>query len=142
MRASEIKLSEIMQFDEHYVGLSGRRMVLHDLHAFAQFRKDIVDSVGIEQARRMFTRFGTFWGQADAAAMKRLFRWESLEELVRAGPRMHSLQGVVRPVVHQLEIDRAMRHFKMKVTWHDSGEAEEHLIELGKADHPVCFCLT
>ncbi|MBN1605675.1 MAG: sigma-54-dependent Fis family transcriptional regulator [Polyangiaceae bacterium] len=130
-----------MQFDEHYVGLSGRRMVLHDLHAFAQFRKDIVDSVGVEPARRMFTRFGTFWGEADAAAMKRLFRWENLEELIRAGPRMHSLQGVVRPVVRELELDRAMGRFEMKVTWYDSGEAEEHLLELGQADHPVCWML-
>lgn len=139
MRARDLKLSEIMQFADHYVGLSGRRLVLHDMHAFAQFRKDIVDSVGLEQARRMFTRFGTYWGQADAAAMKRLFRWDSLEEWVMAGPRMHSLQGVVRPVVKSLSVDRP--HFEMKVTWHDSGEAEEHLMELGQADHPVCWML-
>ncbi len=140
MRARDLKLSEIIQFDDHYVGLSGRRLVLHDMHAFAQFRKDIVDSVGPEQARRMFTRFGTYWGQADAAAMKRLFRWDGVEEWVLAGPRMHSLQGVTRVVVQSLRVDRP--HFEMKVTWHDSGEAEEHLLELGRATEPVCWMLT
>jgi hypothetical protein len=131
MRARDLRLSEIVQFDDHHVGLSGRRLVLHDMHAFAQFRKDIVDSVGLEQARRMFTRFGTFWGEADAAAMKRLFRWDSLEELVLAGPRMHSLQGVTRAVVKSFRLDRP--HFMMEVTWHESGEADEHLLELGRA---------
>lgn len=141
LRARDLKLSEIMQFDDNYVGLTGRRMVLHDLHALAQFRKDIIDSVGMEQARRIFTRFGMFWGQADSAAMKRLFHWDTIDELLRAGPRMHSLQGVVRPVVKSLEIDRAAGRFEMKVTWHDSGEAEEHLLELGPCDHPVCWML-
>jgi two-component system, NtrC family, response regulator HydG len=139
VRARDLKLSEIIQFGDHQVGLSGRRLVLHDMHAFAQFRKDIVDSVGLEQARRMFTRFGTFWGEADAAAMKRLFRWDSPEELLLAGPRMHSLQGVTRAVVKSLSLDRS--HFTMEVTWHDSGEADEHLLELGPATEPVCWML-
>jgi two-component system, NtrC family, response regulator HydG len=141
LRARDLKLSEIMQFDDNYVGLKGRRMVLHDLHAFAQFRKDIIDCVGMDQARRIFTRFGMFWGQADAAAMKRLFLWDTIDELLRAGPRMHSLQGVVRPVVKSLEIDSAAKRFEMKVTWHGSGEAEEHLLAVGTSDHPVCWML-
>ena len=130
-----------MQFQDDYVGLTGRRMVLHDLHALAQFRKDIIDSVGMDQGRRIFTRFGMFWGQADAAAMKRLFRWDTIDEQLRAGPRMHSLQGVVRPVIKSLEIDRAAKRFEMKVTWHNSGEAEEHLLELGPATQPICWML-
>jgi transcriptional regulator with PAS, ATPase and Fis domain len=71
--------------------------------------------------------------------MKRLFHWDSLEELVLAGPRMHSLQGVTRAVVKSLSIERP--HFAMEVTWHDSGEADEHLLELGRAAEPVCWML-
>lgn len=30
----------------------------------------------------------------------------------------------------------------MKIVWHDSAEAEEHVIAIGKTDHPVCRMLT
>ena len=56
------------------------------MHAFAQFRKDLIEMVGLDHARRILTRFGYFWGQADAAAMKRIFEWDSLAELAPGRP--------------------------------------------------------
>ncbi len=142
MKADDLKLNELVDFSEGWLGLHGRRLVLHDIHAFAQFRKDLVDMAGLEAARRLFTRFGYFWGQADAAAMKRIFTWDSLEEWIRAGPRLHTLQGVARTVVKRLEVDAAARRLRMEVVWHDSGEAEEHRLELGRSVTPVCWMLT
>jgi len=142
MKAEDLNLNELVDFSEGWMGLHGRRLVLHDIHAFAQFRKDLIDMVGMESARRMFTRFGYFWGQADAAAMKRIFKWDGLEEWIKAGPRLHTLQGVARTVVKSLEVDLATKRFRMEVVWHDSGEAEEHIMEIGKSDTPVCWMLT
>jgi transcriptional regulator with PAS, ATPase and Fis domain len=72
--------------------------------------------------------------------MKRVFDWDSVEELLLAGPRLHALQGVARVVVESLEIgdDDGLA---MVVEWHDSGEAEEHLKELGEAKSPACWML-
>jgi len=141
MRASEIVLSELVEFGEGRVNLHGRRLVLHSLDAFAQFRKDLMEMVGPEQARRILTRFGYFWGQADAAAMKRIFEWDSLTDWILAGPRMHTLQGVAKAQVKSLDLDEAGRRFRMEVVWHGSGEAEEHLIALEKSDAPACWML-
>lgn len=141
MKADDLKLNELVDFSEGWMGLHGRRLVLHDIHAFAQFRKDLVDMVGADSARRMFTRFGYFWGQADAAAMKRIFEWDSLEEWIKTGPRLHTLQGVAKTIVKTLEIDRAAKRFLMEVVWHDSAEAEEHMIEIGKSSAPACWML-
>ena len=141
MKAEDLKLNELVDFSEGWMGLHGRRLVLHDIHAFAQFRKDLVDMVGPESARHMFTRFGYFWGQADAAAMKRIFEWDSVEEWVKTGPRLHTLQGVAKTIVKTLEIDLAAKRFRMEVVWHDSAEAEEHIIEMGKSSTPVCWML-
>ena len=141
MRAEDLKLAELVEFSEGMVSLHGRRLVLHDLHAVAQFRRDLLDTAGLEHARRILTRFGYFWGQADAAAMKRVCQWDSLDEWLRAGPRLHSLQGVARSVVQRLEVDPARRRLRMELTWHGSGEAAEHVAELGTADHPVCWML-
>ncbi len=142
MKAQDLRLDEILEFTEGRIFLRGRRLVLHPLHAFAHVRKDLVDMVGSEGARRLLTRFGFFWGNADAAAMTRIFHWDSLEEWIKAGPRMHSLQGVTRSVVKSLDLDQANHRFRMEVNWYHSGEAEEHLLELGPADECVCWMLT
>jgi len=141
MKAEDLKLEELVDFAEGRLALHERRLVLHAIHAFAQFRKDLVDTIGMEQARRMLTRFGYFWGHADAAAMKRIFVWESTIEWLKAGPRLHTLQGVTKALVKSLEWDEVTGRFAMEVTWHDSGEAEEHLAELGSTDYPVCWML-
>jgi len=141
MRAEDLQLDELVSFTEGQFSLHGRRLVLHDLHAFAQFRKDLISMVGLDDARRALIRFGYFWGEADAAAMKRIFQWESVEEWLRAGPRLHSLQGVARETVNTLEFDEAGPRFHMDVTWANSGEAEEHVAEFGQTDHAVCWML-
>ena len=141
MKAADLKLEELVDFAEGRLSLKERRLVLHNIHAFAQFRKDLFDMVGMDQARRLLTRFGYYWGQADAAAMRRVFEWDSLAELIKAGPRLHTLQGVNRTIIRKLEVDEKTGHFEMDVVWHDSGEAEEHMMELGKATYPVCWML-
>jgi len=141
MKASELQLQELVTFEEGTLSLHGRRLVLHDVHAFAQFRKDLVESMGYEGARRVLTRFGMFWGQADAAAMKRIFDWEDTREWIMAGPRLHSLQGVARCRVRKIEVDERSGRFFMEVIWQNSGEAQEHLTELGKSDAPACWML-
>jgi two-component system, NtrC family, response regulator HydG len=141
MKAMDLKLSELIDFEEGRLNLHGRRLVLHDLHAFAQLRKDLIDMVGMDAARSILTRFGYFWGQADAAAMKRIFEWESVSDLVMAGPRMHTLQGAVKASVRSLDINEAAGRFFMELIWHGSGEAEEHVVEMGKAATPVCWMM-
>jgi len=141
MRSEDLRLNELVEFREGRLDLHGRRLVLHSLDAFAQFRRDLVESVGADQARRILTRFGYFWGQADAAAMTRIFEWDSLEEWLRAGPRIHTLQGVARIVVHSLELDQEAGKLHMEVAWHDSGEAEEQIVELGRSQEPACWMM-
>ncbi len=141
MKADDLKLEELIEFSEGAVSLHGRRLVLHSIHAMAQSRKDLVEMVGLDQTRRILTRFGYFWGNADAAAMKRIFEWDSPAEWLAAGPRMHTLQGVAKVTVKSLDMDVAGGRFNMEVTWRDSGEAEEHLIEFGRSDGPVCWML-
>lgn len=141
MRADDLKLDELVHFEEGRLSLQGRRLVLHDMRAFAQFRGDLFEMVGLEQTRRILTRFGFIWGEADAAAMKRVFTWDSLEELLKAGPRLHSLEGVARTLLGKLTLDTARRRLRMEVTWHDSGEAEEQLSEFGPSTTPACWVL-
>lgn len=141
MKAEDLILQEIIDFSEGHLSFHGRRLVLHDMHAFAQFRKDLVDMIGFHEARKILTRFGFFWGQADAAALKRVFKWEDLMELLKAGPRLHTLQGVVKSVIKKLDFDQQSGKFEAELLWYNSGEADEHLATIGKAQKPVCWML-
>jgi len=141
MFAEDLKLEEIIHFGDGDLNLQGRRLVIHDIHAFAEIRKDLFDMVGHDQTRHVLTRFGYFWGKADAAAMKRVFTWENTVEWLKAGPRMHSLQGVAKVQVKSLSIDETTGTFSMDVIWYNSGEAEEHRIAKGASSEPVCWML-
>jgi DNA-binding NtrC family response regulator len=141
MRVDDLKRDELFEFKDGTIDFQGRRMVLHSTDAFAQFRKDLHDTLGAEQTRRVLTRFAFFWGQADAAAMRRVFKWGDIIDLVKAGPRLHAMQGAARWTTKKLVVDPESHHFEMEVVWHSSAEADEHLSVLGHAREPACWML-
>jgi len=142
MKAEDLKLEEIIDFTNGHINLYGRRLVVHSIDAFARLRRDLLDKLGLQHTRRIFTRFGYYWGQADAAAMKRIFTWDNQEQWLRAGPRMHSLQGVTQCTVKSLKMGDSGDSFEMDVVWRDSGEAQEHVRTIGQGDKPACWMLT
>lgn len=96
MKADDLRLEEMVNFADGTLTLRGREVVIHSLHAFAQLRKDLIDSAGLEHARNILTRFGYFQGQADASVLMNNFKWDNSEELIRAGCKLHSLEGIAR----------------------------------------------
>ncbi len=138
MKSNDLKLDELIQFSDGWVGLQGRRLLITDTHSLIAFRKDLVEMVGLENTRRIMTRFGYFWGQADAAAMKRIFKWESLTELIKAAPVLHNLQGMGRAMIQKLEIDEQNLRFLMEISWDNSSESESYLWGIGSSEGPIC----
>lgn len=141
MKADDLDLQELIQLTEGNISLRGRRLVLHSIHAIAQFRKDLIETLGTDQARRLFTRFGFFWGQADAAALKRVFGWDNMLEWLRAGPRLHAIEGVARVEIRSIDVDERAGSYHAEVVWRGSSEAEEHLMEVGRSELPICWKL-
>ena len=97
MKAEELRLDELVRFGDGLVDLHGRRLFIQDITSFGQFRRDLIEMVGWEDARRILTRWGYFWGQVDAATMQRLFQWDNLTEWLKAALRIHRLMGIARP---------------------------------------------
>ncbi|HSG29521.1 MAG TPA: sigma-54-dependent Fis family transcriptional regulator [Candidatus Krumholzibacterium sp.] len=140
MQAEDLKLEDIITFSEGILSLDGRRFVLHDIHAMAQLRKDLVSSIGADQTRRIMARFGYYWGKADAASMERLHDWESPEEWLKAGPKLHAIEGLAKTEIVDISIGENGT-FRMDVIWHDSAEADEQLIELGVSRRSGCWVM-
>jgi len=140
MNSEDLQLEDLVSFSEGLLSLHGRRLILHDIHAMAQLRKDLIDSLGEEQSQRILTRFGYYWGEADAAALKRVMNWKSFEEWLKAGPRLQMLQGVAKIKLKSLEL-KPSAGLRMEIIWENSVEAEEHLIEFGPSPKAGCWIM-
>ena len=141
MKAKHLRLEELMQFTQGRVAFHGRRLVLHDLKALGQFRRDLIEMMGDDDARRTLTRKGLFWGQADAAAMESLYRWDSTEEWLRAGPMLARIVGLAEIEMTIRELDIPAGKVRIEMEWSNSSEVEQHLAEMGAAARPICWVL-
>jgi len=136
MFANDLHLLEIVEFNEGDINLQGRRLLLHDLHAFIELKKDLLEVLDYEQLRKILYQYGFWWGKADAAAMKRIFKWSSIEELLKAGPRLQALAGLAKSVIKHLAIEP----FHMELLWHESVEVNEQVSQVPSKDN-TCWIL-
>ncbi len=141
MRANDLEKSELITFGNGLIELQGRRLVLHDLSALALFRKDLVGTLGVDLAQRILTRKGFFWGQADAAAMKRLYSWDSLTEWIMACPKLASMAGLGACVLTIEELIETKNRIRATVSVQKSAEVFESLAEKLALKGSACWVL-
>ena len=144
MTPEDLKLCELLRTDEQAgtIHFQDRRMVLIDADVMGLLRKELVESLGADRARRILTRFGFAHGYRDALTLRERFDWTGDEDLLRAGPRMHALQGYVGAERIRFRVERARGIFEDESIWRRSISAELHRRLLGPADGPVCWPLT
>lgn len=143
MRASDLDLKELLQFDAEggILRFGSERVLLLDAVALGILRRELIESLGLAGARAVLTRFGYAHGWRTAENLRTGFPWDSEEEWKQAGGRLHTLQGLVR-VESPGQGARSAPTSIGDSIWHDSYEAEQHLLHLGRADEPVCWTLT
>ena len=141
MEAKNLDIRELLEFRPGRVSLQGRRLILHDLHALAQFRRDLIEMLGWDAARRILTRKGFFWGQTDASAVQRMFRWTSPEELLKASAMLLRIQGLAEADLAVDRLDLRLGRVELTVAWRNSSEFEQHESLIGRMAGPVCWAL-
>jgi DNA-binding NtrC family response regulator len=136
-------LAELVDFrpDQGIIRLHEQRVVLLSAAAMGLLRKELIDTLGFDAARRLFLRFGYADGYHDAVSMRDRSRWSNGLEGLQAGLVLHRLEGIARPEVVQLEHDEQSGRFQQKVLWHDSYVAEQHVHHYGKSTASVCWSL-
>jgi DNA-binding NtrC family response regulator len=125
--------------DTGFIWLGEQRMVLLHTAALSALRKELIESVGTEQARRILTRMGFASGQRDAELARKLRGTGTTIESFVIGPQLHTLEGCVHTEAVRLEVDVEAGHFYAEFLWDHAWEAEVHLQEFGEAEHPVCW---
>jgi two-component system response regulator HydG len=142
MRAADLDIHELLHFlpEGGVITLAGERVLLLDAVALGLLRRELIQTLGTTAARAVLTRFGYAHGWRVAETLRKGFPWDSEDEWRMAGARLHTLQGLVRAEVTRTWVSGgapASQGF-----WHDSYEAEQHLLHLGQSDEPVCWTLT
>jgi DNA-binding NtrC family response regulator len=136
-------LAELVDFrpDEGIIRLHEQRIVLLSAAAMGLLRKELIDTLGFDTARRLFLRFGYADGYHDAVSMRDRSQWSNGLEGLQAGIVLHRLEGIARPEIVELDHDETSGRFQEKVLWHDSYVAEQHMHHYGRSAAPVCWSL-
>jgi len=131
----------LLRFDseEGRIWLDEERMVLVHGTEMRALRRELIESLGMERARRMLMRMGFIAGQKDADTVYKVEPDADDLEAFMLGPESHMLTGQVKVEAVKVEIDRERGHFHCIVNWMNSFEADVFQAEFGIAEQPVCW---
>ena len=137
-------LRRLLRFapDEGAIWLGERRMVLLHTASLGALREDLINSIGLEQARRIFTRMGYASGLNDAEFARKTRPGDDLAAAFLVGPQLHMLEGAARVTPLKMSFDRGSGRFEGEFRWDHSWEAHAHRQKFGAADDPSCWMLT
>lgn len=126
---------------EGLIWLGEHRMLLLHAGALSELRKELIESVGQEQARRILTRMGFASGMRDAELARKTRGTADPADAFVVGPQLHMLEGCARVEPVRLEFDAPGIAFYGEFLWHHSWEAEAHVQAFGEVEHPVCWMM-
>jgi DNA-binding NtrC family response regulator len=138
-----LHLAELLDFrpDQGIIRLHDQRVVIVSAAAMGLLRKELIDTLGLETARRVAIRFGFADGYHDAVNLRERSKWTDPVDGLRAGAMLQTLEGIVRVDVRRVDHDASTGRFDEEVFWHDSYVAEQHVHHYGKPSSPVCWSL-
>jgi DNA-binding NtrC family response regulator len=125
--------------DTGQIWLHEHRMLLVHAEAQAMLRKELIDSLGMERAQGLLMRMGYASGVRDAELARTNAQHCSDVEAFMTGPRLHTLEGIVRVQPVRIEIDRTTGHFRAEFLWENSWEGQWHRHYYGTHSEPVCW---
>ena len=138
---ADSELYSLLSFRENdgQINLDQYRMLLLHTETMGVLRKELIDSLGVERARGLFTRMGYESGRNDAILAKKLKPNVSDFESFSIGPQLHKLEGIVKVTSLNVEMELRTGSFCGEFLWENSYEAQTHINQFGIAQEPVCW---
>ncbi len=143
MTLDDLQLIELVDFSpgSGVIRLREQRMLVLGAAAMGLLRRELIHTLGEDTARRLLLRFGYADGYHDAVSLQENFGWGDPLDGVRAGLKLHALEGIVHAEPERLAYDARLATFEGVLRWDHSYEAEQHLYHHGRARRPVCWTL-
>lgn len=123
--------------DQADIRLGKRRMLLVDDLGLGIMRQELIQALGFERARGVFSRIGYGIGVTDARFAQEVRGEGNLLDIYRAGPQLHALKGAVRVEELAFQADFEAGHFYGEYLWHNSAECLSHLNQHGVGTQPA-----
>ena len=103
-----LDLAEVLDFrpDLGIIRLHEQRVVILSAAAMGLLRKELIDTLGLETARRIMLRFGYADGYHDAVSLRDRSQWASPLDGLRVGAILHTLEGIVRSEIKGVDSKR------------------------------------
>lgn len=121
------------------IWLQDQRMVLLHSETIGSLRRELIESIGLDKARGLFTRAGYTSGARDAQLVRKQWPDADPQAAAIAGTRLHALEGVVTVEVVQLNYDPDTGSYQGEFLWHNSSEDDEHIAAYGVGGSPACW---
>ncbi len=121
------------------IWLDEQRMLLIHAKALGSLRREMIESLGMEVTRRLFTRMGYQAGTYDAQMARKVRSKTSLKDMFVVGPQMHCLEGIglSEPVRLEFDIEKG-KHYG-EFLWTHQVEDEEHVRHFPIGTEPSCW---
>jgi two-component system response regulator HydG len=120
-----------------HIWLAGRRMMLIHEASTGLLRRELVDAIGIEKARAIYTRQGYDAGVIDAETAAKIRPHASLYDMFAVGPQMHALEGIVLAETLAFDVNIEEGRFYSEYRWRNSCECTAHLNMFGRGHIPA-----
>lgn len=100
-------------------------------------RRELMDAVGLDRARAIFTRQGYDSGSRDAEIAVEIRGEAGLFDAFSVGPQLHALEGavLVEPLTFDVDIEKG--HFYAEYRWRHSSECAAHVGAIGLGHVPA-----
>lgn len=128
-----------LRTDGGQIWLGDQRMVLMHAHVLGALRKELANTLGLDQTRGILTRMGYAAGAQDAESFRQTHADMEITELLKIGPRLHGIEGVADVTTIRLEADAAKQQYYGEFEWRSSFEDRTHTDIFGPSDHPACW---
>ncbi|MBT9498364.1 MAG: sigma 54-interacting transcriptional regulator [Zoogloea sp.] len=137
------ELSKYVRFDPDsgQITLLDQRMLLIHGFTLAALRRELIERLGVESTRELFTRLGYQQGMEDA---RRLHAAEGgdLKRTFAYGPRLREMEGFVRnQAVDRIQFNQETGDFWSDYYWESSWEADIHRAQFGVSGSPACWMM-
>ena len=128
--------------DSGHILLFSQRMLLMHGASLATLRHELVERLGLDRTRELFTRIGYQQGVDDARCLREA-EGGDLTRTLALGPRLREIEGFVRnQAVDRMQFNTDSGEFWGDYYWQSSWEAEAHLQHFGVSGSPACWMMT
>ena len=143
MRACDLERLELIGIDRSrgFPLFGDYRMVMFGMPSLARLQKDLIQSLGMEKAAIILSRFGYDSGLGIATAISELYDFDSSEEWLKAGAVLRTMAGLADEEIMEVSIDPEKKMLKMTGRWRDSFESVNWLTQFEPNKSPICHIL-